>query len=354
MIKSDSKNQHFIVTKSINEQFTLNNVQIKNLNKLLDTVFIFFLIIFSENIFHIYNRTSSKWLRFLMLVAFRSKLILHERGNLWNANSNQIRLSIKNCQAADIIICNSNATSKYIQKRCNINSQKIRVVHNGININQSICRKSSLNTNLGIIKIAFIGRIEAHKGLISLLKAVQNLPADSYILNIVGDGVLRQQYESNYGQNENINFLGIRANIHEFLSQEVDILVVPSIREPLGNVCIEAGLAGVAVIAANVDGLPEIVEDGITGLLIDPKLEITERFAYAKGGIIPQFVIEPACGELVKPKALDPADIASAIEKIRKNRSLRETLGENLKKRVIKEFSIERYNSKILKIYESI
>ena len=51
--------------------------------------------------------------------------------------------------------------------------------------------------------------------------------------------------------------------------KNLDILVVPSIREPLGIVNIEAGLCKVPVIASNIDGIPEVIKHNYSGLLIN-------------------------------------------------------------------------------------
>ena len=55
----------------------------------------------------------------------------------------------------------------------------------------------------------------------------------------------------------------------------MDVIVVPSIREPLGNVIIETGFCKKPIIASNVDGIPEIIQDKINGILINPDKEIT-------------------------------------------------------------------------------
>ena len=354
MLKTDQRNDHIIVTKSIDQQYHLADVSIKDLNRFKDKLHILILILFGQNILHVYNRTSSKWLRLLKLVAVKSKLILHERGNLWNAKVDQIELSIKNCRLADIIICNSNATAQYIRKRCDVDKRKIRVVHNGLNDRRLLISSKLENRHSDHTRIAFIGRIEPHKGLISLLEAMRNLPATHYTLNVVGDGNLRDEYEDSYSTFENINFLGRKDNILDFLTTEVDILVVPSIREPLGNVCIEAGLACVAVVAANVDGIPEIIEDGISGMLINPTLELESNFREDGGGIIPVFVIDPQSGDLVKPKALNPSDITFAVKKLRRNDELRKQFATNLNQKVLRNFSIEHYTNQLLKIYDEI
>ena len=173
-------------------------------------------------------------------------------------------------------------------------------------------------------------------------------------MNIVGDGNLRKEYEIEYRKSKNINFLGRKDNIIEYLKSEIDILVIPSIREPLGNVCIEAGLAGVAVLAANVDGIPEVIQDGVSGMLINPTLELENNFREDGGGVIPEYVYDPKSGELVKPKALNPADISSALEQLSRNKHLRTQLATNLHRKVVQFFSIQHYTQQLIKIYDEV
>ncbi|MFN3477629.1 MAG: glycosyltransferase, partial [Candidatus Methylomirabilales bacterium] len=58
-------------------------------------------------------------------------------------------------------------------------------------------------------------------------------------------------------------------DIPQFL-ETIDLLVVPSMLEPFGIVCLEAMAAGVPVVASKVEGIQEIIEDGKTGILVPP------------------------------------------------------------------------------------
>ena len=63
---------------------------------------------------------------------------------------------------------------------------------------------------------------------------------------------------------------GLRYNIPDFLAA-MDVCVVPSLEEPLGLVAIESQASGTPVVASRTGGLCEVVEDGVTGLLVPPK-----------------------------------------------------------------------------------
>jgi glycosyltransferase involved in cell wall biosynthesis len=72
------------------------------------------------------------------------------------------------------------------------------------------------------------------------------------------------------GLKDDVQFLGFVSDIPTFLSQ-VDIFVLPSLFEGLGVSVLEAMAAGKAVIASRVGGLPELVSDSVTGLLVAPR-----------------------------------------------------------------------------------
>lgn len=73
-----------------------------------------------------------------------------------------------------------------------------------------------------------------------------------------------------YQLSDKVVFTGLRQDVPKLL-QAVDILVMPSLREGLPIAALEAMAAGVSVVATNVGGTPEVVEDGITGILVKPK-----------------------------------------------------------------------------------
>ncbi|GAK57431.1 putative glycosyltransferase, group 1 [Candidatus Vecturithrix granuli] len=89
---------------------------------------------------------------------------------------------------------------------------------------------------------------------------------------MVGDGVLRSQIEAmiaEYHLEETISLVGWRTDIAELLPL-FDVLVLTSYWEGLPRVCPQAMAAGLPIVATNVDGIPEAVQDGITGFLAQP------------------------------------------------------------------------------------
>jgi glycosyltransferase involved in cell wall biosynthesis len=120
-----------------------------------------------------------------------------------------------------------------------------------------------------------VGILEERKGHRCLLKAAARLKAKGLRLSyrIAGAGSLRQQLEreaASLGLNDDVEFLGFVHDTPAFLAA-IDLFVMPSLFEGLGVAVLEAMAAGKPVIASRVGGLPELVADGETGLLVAPK-----------------------------------------------------------------------------------
>jgi len=113
-----------------------------------------------------------------------------------------------------------------------------------------------------------LGRLHPNKGFDLLLEA---LAATREVhMWIAGDGPLRVQLErlaSRLGVSERVRFLGWRDDVPALLAG-ADLLVCPSLREPLGNVVIEAWSAGLPVVATASDGPAGLIEDGESGILV--------------------------------------------------------------------------------------
>lgn len=126
-----------------------------------------------------------------------------------------------------------------------------------------------------VANITYVGRLSPRKGIEILLRAlailVKQLDFRAYI---IGEGPIREGLEGlieKLALDANVEMLGRLAD-RELVNHmaETDIIVVPSIYEPIPLVILEAFAANVAVVASNVGGIPELVRHESTGLLVPP------------------------------------------------------------------------------------
>jgi glycogen(starch) synthase len=126
-------------------------------------------------------------------------------------------------------------------------------------------------------RIAFAGRLVRQKGVDVLVAAMKLLGErfPTLHLAIAGDGEERSALEAQAAQlglGSRIAFVGTLSHdaVYRFLA-EADLIVMPSRIEPFGLVALEAAQMARPVVASAVDGLPEVIEDGETGLLVPPE-----------------------------------------------------------------------------------
>ena len=122
------------------------------------------------------------------------------------------------------------------------------------------------------LRIGYLGRLFETKGVELLIDAVTRGLDDSARLLLAGAG--EPDYERGLrdrcaGVPGKVAFLGVVPPRELF--EQIDVLAVPSLwREPFGRIVIEANAWGIPVVASRRGGLPEIVDDGVTGFLFDP------------------------------------------------------------------------------------
>jgi glycosyltransferase involved in cell wall biosynthesis len=158
--------------------------------------------------------------------------------------------------------------------------EKLTVIQNGIDV-ESFAPSHRHNTEL---TLGFIGHLGKHKGLDVLLHALSLMDASRVRLLVVGtgeDAEWLQTFCHERGLDPYVTFLGHVEN-HRIANiyQRLDVLVVPSVWPENSPVTItEAMASGIPVIASDVGGISELVEDGVTGYLIPLRdsLAIAER-----------------------------------------------------------------------------
>lgn len=177
----------------------------------------------------------------------------------------------------DFIVANSGATLRTMRlpggARYAVVHSGHAVVHDGI-VPRAVAEKEHSQTML----VGMVGRLTRWKGQHVFLKAAEKVRRrfPSARFRIIGSAMFGEEaYEreirklaTSLGLDDCVEFMGFRGDVPRLID-EFDVLVHASITgEPFGQVIIEGMLAGKPVVATNGGGVPEIVEDWVTGLLV--------------------------------------------------------------------------------------
>ncbi|HLG11835.1 MAG TPA: glycosyltransferase family 4 protein [Dehalococcoidia bacterium] len=172
--------------------------------------------------------------------------------------------------------------------------------------------------------VGYFGRLAVEKGVNHLITALallkDQLPALRLVL--VGDGYLLPELEAQVqaaGLSGRVLFLGYRIDARQLMRQ-VDLVVLPSLVEGLPYVLIEAMEASRPVVASRIPGTSEVVEDGVTGLLVPPEA---------------------------------PQDLSDALATLARDRDLRSKMAERAHQRFLAKFDARRMVDGMLRVYEA-
>ena len=120
--------------------------------------------------------------------------------------------------------------------------------------------------------IGHIGELDhGHKGQGTIIEAARHFRDSDPDLHfvLVGDGKDEQKFHAAAAGLDNLEFVGFVDNVEDYLAA-FDVFVYPSLREGLGSSLLDAMHFGLPIVASDVGGIPEIVEDQVNGLLVRP------------------------------------------------------------------------------------
>lgn len=165
----------------------------------------------------------------------------------------------------------SKEIKQYLIQKVSIKSEKIKQIYNGVNLEVF---SPSVQTH-DKIKVITVGRMEAVKDPLTTLEAIANLiPRFANIeLTVVGGGSMIPAIEAaaqKRGIQNQVVCLGERDDISSLLTSS-DIFVQSSLVEGISNTILEAMASGLPVVATDVGGNSELVEERVTGLLVPPQ-----------------------------------------------------------------------------------
>jgi len=254
-------------------------------------------------------------------VRFLKKLSLKHRPYYLNFNNHTKK-----------VICNGIGLKKDLEEMNIFDKEKLKVLPNGIDTNffhpSSISDKEEIRKKLRISShakvITFIGSWDIHKGVNEIVSVFKELSKkhDTCFFLVVGPIRDRSSYEKIVNNNQ-VLFLGLvdSESVAEYL-RATDIFILPSHMEGLPNSLLEAMSSGVACIASNVGGIPQLIQHGINGLLITPK---------------------------------QPNELKENIEKVLLDDNFRKNLGVNARRTIEEnEYSMEKVIKKLTSLFSEI
>lgn len=167
-----------------------------------------------------------------------------------------------------MIAVNSDAIKKEMIEKLDFSPNAITIIRNGV---EDLKIKREMKSDK--IVIGYVSRIEATKGIRELLKAYSNLSSKfkNLELIIVGNGSLDEMVKKEAQKNSSIKVLGHISGDLSHIFKQIDIFTLPSYQEGLPYSVIEACMASCAIVATFVGGIPEIIANEKSGLLVPPQ-----------------------------------------------------------------------------------
>jgi glycosyltransferase involved in cell wall biosynthesis len=235
-------------------------------------------------------------------------------------------------RSLDLAVTMTRANASFLSAWQGAPASRVRVVPNGIarSFGEDPVPGRSRRWALGLrdrdVVVGYIGNILPHKGLRRLIEAVsRSVHRDTFYLLVVGSGpdeAACRQLALDRNLSHRINFLGWQSHEEaEEILGACDVLALPSSIEGLPYVVLEAMASRLPVLAGRVYGIPEVVEDGVTGILVDP------------GSV---------------------EEIAAALDRLAADSALRAAMGGAGRARFEREFTLERQARRMEQLYESL
>ena len=265
-------------------------------------------------IVHTHHRMAAFYIRLLKLV--HPKLIhVYTAHNVFKDKLPLYGFALKNAKSVAV----GEAVNKNLKEDVGITDS--RVIYNGVVLKETDDQVDEI-ISYGGIKLGCIARLSEQKGLTYLLDAMSLLTIKDIRLFIVGEGELREELENKVKElnlQDSVIFLGYRKDIVECINS-FDFCVLPSVFEGFGLVAIEAFMNSKTLVATDIPGLNEVVTNK-NGVLVPAK---------------------------------DPAALASAIDKLATDATLRQELSSQAKKDYENRFSYPMFLENYRALYREI
>jgi glycogen synthase len=252
-------------------------------------------------------------------------------------------------ETAEAVVAVSQGTRDDVLRLFDVDPARVHVIHNGIDAD---FYRPDLATDAlerhgvdpSVPYVLFLGRITRQKGIIHLVRAIRHLdpgigvvlcagqPDTPEIAREMADGVREAQAER-----PNVVWIGEMVSREDArqLYSNAAVFCCPSVYEPFGIINLEAAACETPVVASAVGGIPEVVVDGETGLLVPVELSLED----------PMSPVDPDRFEL---------NLAGAVNALMADPSTRELMGRAARRRAVDAFGWDAIARQTADLYRSL
>jgi glycogen synthase len=252
-------------------------------------------------------------------------------------------------EAADAVIAVSQGTRDDVLRLFTVAPERVHVIHNGIDPDfYHPVEETDALTRYGVDPsvpyVLFVGRITRQKGIVHLARAIRHLDPGIGVVLCAGQPdtpeIGREMAEAvaaAQAQRPNVVWIGemvSRTDVRQLYSH-ASVFCCPSVYEPFGIINLEAAACETPVVASAVGGIPEVVVDGETGVLVPVALSADD----------PMRPLEPNRFE---------RDLAAAINELMADAARCESMGRAARRRAVESFGWDAIARQTVELYESL
>ena len=283
----------------------------------------------APTIVHTFLLTGSLYGRFAAMMAGVPIIIGTEVNVYENKRPLHARMERWLMKGTDAVVASAESVKTHYVKQIDADPSKVEVIYNAVDWAQlqTTMGRQEFRRSIGIpadaMTAGIIARLTEQKAHAVLFEAIARPELSSLHLVVVGDGELRNDLRAlaeSLGIWKRVHFLGARRDLGNILGA-IDMFTMPSYWEGLPLSMVLAMGAGLPVVASRVAGIPEVVHDGSSGVLVD---------------------------------AGNSGQLAQALASLTADAALRQRLGEAARAFVIPRFGVDRYVQSVASLYDRL
>jgi len=252
-------------------------------------------------------------------------------------------------ETADAVVAVSQETREDVLRLFNVAAERVHVIHNGIDADfyspdPSNAALERHGIDPSVPYVLFVGRITRQKGIVHLVRAIHHLDPGIGVVLCAGQpdtpeiaAEMERGVAAAQAERPNVVWIGEMVSREEArqLYSHAAVFCCPSVYEPFGIINLEAAACETPVVASAVGGIPEVVVDGETGLLVPVELAPDD----------PMVPLDPDRFEL---------NLAGAINALMADAATREVMGRAARRRAVERFSWSRIAAETVELYRSV